>query len=152
MSALNLSFRILKPLTTRRAPTSGIISRQFSKSLVSRNSSHDDAIRKSPAKASGREEGESARTNAGIRFQHPEPSSMPSSESVRGQGGRHIKPTLASFSLEGKVAVVTGGARGLGLVMAQALMNSGAEIALVDMNGKAFKFLGLKKLSDQLVL
>ena len=39
------------------------------------------------------------------------------------------------FSLDGKVAVVTGGARGLGLVMAQGLMTSGAQVALVDLNG-----------------
>jgi NAD(P)-dependent dehydrogenase (short-subunit alcohol dehydrogenase family) len=54
---------------------------------------------------------------------------------LRGQGGRHFKPTLASYSLEGKVAVLTGAARGLGLVMAQALMLSGADIAIVDLNG-----------------
>lgn len=36
--------------------------------------------------------------------------------------------------MEGKVAVVTGGARGLGLVMAQALVTSGADVAIVDMN------------------
>jgi len=42
--------------------------------------------------------------------------------------------TLAAFSMEGRVAVVTGGARGLGLVMAQALVTSGADVAIVDMN------------------
>jgi D-arabinitol 2-dehydrogenase len=36
--------------------------------------------------------------------------------------------------MEGRVAVVTGGARGLGLVMAQALVTSGADVAIVDMN------------------
>jgi NAD(P)-dependent dehydrogenase (short-subunit alcohol dehydrogenase family) len=37
--------------------------------------------------------------------------------------------------MEGKVSVITGGAQGLGLVMAQALATSGADgIALVDMN------------------
>jgi D-arabinitol 2-dehydrogenase len=36
--------------------------------------------------------------------------------------------------MEGKTAVVTGGARGLGLVMAQALVTSGADVAIVDMN------------------
>jgi len=45
-----------------------------------------------------------------------------------------MKRTLPSFSLEGKVAVVTGGARGLGLVMGQALIHSGADLAIVDLN------------------
>jgi NAD(P)-dependent dehydrogenase (short-subunit alcohol dehydrogenase family) len=48
----------------------------------------------------------------------------------------HFKKTLASFSLEGRSAIVTGGARGLGLVMAQALAQSGADVALVDLNSK----------------
>lgn len=55
---------------------------------------------------------------------------------------KHVKPTLASFSLEGKTAVVTGGARGLGLVMAQALMLSGADVAIVDLNGECRFMLG----------
>lgn len=59
---------------------------------------------------------------------------MPRSRPVQGRGGAHSKRTLASFSLEGKTAVVTGGARGLGLVMAQALVISGADLAIVDMN------------------
>jgi NAD(P)-dependent dehydrogenase (short-subunit alcohol dehydrogenase family) len=44
--------------------------------------------------------------------------------------------TLASFSLEDKVGVVTGGARGLGLVMSQAMVVSGADVAIVDMNSE----------------
>lgn len=36
------------------------------------------------------------------------------------------------FSLEGKLAVVTGGSRGLGKGMAEALLNSGAEVILVS--------------------
>ncbi len=38
-----------------------------------------------------------------------------------------------SGQLEGRVAVVTGGARGLGFAMAQALARHGADIALVDL-------------------
>jgi D-arabinitol 2-dehydrogenase len=33
--------------------------------------------------------------------------------------------------------VVTGGARGLGLVMGQALINSGADLAIVDLNSRS---------------
>ncbi|KAF2706419.1 NAD(P)-binding protein [Pleomassaria siparia CBS 279.74] len=43
-------------------------------------------------------------------------------------------PTLASFSLAGKMAVITGGARGLGLAMSKALVLSGADLAIVDLN------------------
>jgi NAD(P)-dependent dehydrogenase (short-subunit alcohol dehydrogenase family) len=48
-----------------------------------------------------------------------------------------MKRTLPSFSLEGRVAVVTGGARGLGLVMGQALIQSGADLAIVDLNSQS---------------
>ncbi|OJD29998.1 d-arabinitol dehydrogenase [Diplodia corticola] len=43
-------------------------------------------------------------------------------------------PTLPFFSLAGKTAVVTGGARGLGLAMSNALVLSGANLAIVDLN------------------
>jgi 2-dehydro-3-deoxy-D-gluconate 5-dehydrogenase len=38
-----------------------------------------------------------------------------------------------SFSIEGKKAIITGAARGLGRGMAQGLLNAGAELALIDM-------------------
>jgi NAD(P)-dependent dehydrogenase (short-subunit alcohol dehydrogenase family) len=41
----------------------------------------------------------------------------------------HI-PVLDSFKLNGKIALVTGGARGLGLTMATALAEAGADVAL----------------------
>ncbi len=47
-----------------------------------------------------------------------------------------MKRTLPTFSLEGKVAIITGGARGLGLVMGQALVASGADLAIVDLNSE----------------
>ena len=40
------------------------------------------------------------------------------------------KPVLETFRLDGKVALVTGGARGLGLTMATALAEAGADVAL----------------------
>lgn len=39
---------------------------------------------------------------------------------------------LAAFRLDGRVALVTGGSRGLGLVMARALAEAGAEVAVVS--------------------
>ena len=84
--------------------------------------------------------GSHSRTERDIEVKQPPDRAMPSSAPATGQGGQFAKPTLASFSLEGKVGVVTGGARGLGLVMAQGMFVSGADIALVDLNGL---FLGL---------
>jgi NAD(P)-dependent dehydrogenase (short-subunit alcohol dehydrogenase family) len=51
----------------------------------------------------------------------------------------HFKRTLASFSLENRVSLVTGGARGLGLVMAQGLVASGSNLAIVDLNSESFQ-------------
>lgn len=83
---------------------------------------------------SGDHEGQYARTNQDIKVEYPEEDDLPPSKPVVGRGGVHSLRTLAAFSMEGKVAVVTGGARGLGLVMAQALVTSGADVAIVDMN------------------
>ncbi|KAA8567747.1 hypothetical protein EYC84_008215 [Monilinia fructicola] len=79
-------------------------------------------------------EGSFARTDSSVHVEYPEEHELPSSQPVQGRGGLHFKRTLASFSLEGRVGVVTGGARGLGLVMSQAMVISGADIAIVDMN------------------
>lgn len=79
-------------------------------------------------------EGSFARTDSSVHVEYPEEHELPSSKPVQGRGGLHFKRTLASFSLEGRVGVVTGGARGLGLVMSQAMVISGADIAIVDMN------------------
>lgn len=78
-------------------------------------------------------EGSFARTDPNVEVEHIE-EELPSSTPVQGRGGLHFKRTLAAFSLEGRVGVVTGGARGLGLVMSQALVISGADVAIVDMN------------------
>jgi hypothetical protein len=83
---------------------------------------------------SGEHEGQYARTRDDIVVEYPEEKDLPPSNPVVGRGGEHFKRTLASFSMESRVAVVTGGARGLGLVMAQALVTSGADVAIVDMN------------------
>lgn len=87
-----------------------------------------------PGGASGQHEGAWARTDENVKIEYPEDHEMPRSPIVQGRGGMHFKRTLASFSLEGKVSVVTGGARGLGLVMGQALVNSGSHLAIVDLN------------------
>ena len=77
--------------------------------------------------------GQYARTDPTVQVEYPEDHDFPRSDPVQGRGGMHFKRTLASFSLEGNVGVVTGGARGLGLVMSQALVISGADVAIVDL-------------------
>jgi NAD(P)-dependent dehydrogenase (short-subunit alcohol dehydrogenase family) len=46
------------------------------------------------------------------------------------------KKILERFKLDGAVALVTGGAQGIGLAYAQALGDAGARIAIVDQNAK----------------
>jgi D-arabinitol 2-dehydrogenase len=79
-------------------------------------------------------EGSLARTDSTVEVEYPKVGELPAARAAQGRGGLHSKRTLASFSLEGRVAIVTGGARGLGLVMSQALVISGADIAIVDLN------------------
>lgn len=100
---------------------------------------HDAATTAAEPGESGDHEGQYARTDDSVRVEYPEESELDSTKPVQGRGGFHFKRTLATFSLEGKVGVVTGGARGLGLVMAQALVSSGADVALVDMNAEEAK-------------
>ncbi|KAL8954119.1 MAG: hypothetical protein Q9222_000001 [Ikaeria aurantiellina] len=78
--------------------------------------------------------GSFSRTDNTVSIEYPGEDSEPTSLPVQGRGGMHFKRTLASFSLEGKVGIVTGGARGLGLVMSQALVISGCDVAIVDLN------------------
>ncbi|KAI5464525.1 hypothetical protein BGZ63DRAFT_351326 [Mariannaea sp. PMI_226] len=75
-----------------------------------------------------------SRTDPAIEVEYPAEKEIPSSKPVLGTGGQYVKPTLASFSLEGNVGIVTGGARGLGLVIGQGMVFSGSNLALVDMN------------------
>ena len=82
------------------------------------------------------QEGAFSRTDDQVQIPHPDEKQIPRSAPGVGRSGPHPKRTLASFSLDGRVAVITGGARGLGLVMAQALIISGANVAIVDLNSK----------------
>ncbi|KAK8061372.1 hypothetical protein PG994_007738 [Apiospora phragmitis] len=78
---------------------------------LSDSSNNNNNNKKNPLAA-----GSFARTDENITVEYPE------------------ERTLGSFSLEGKTGVVTGGARGLGLVMGQGMVISGANLAIVDMN------------------
>lgn len=85
--------------------------------------------------------GSFARTDATVQVEYPADHELPSSAPITGAGraGINVRPTLASFSLQGKVGVVTGGARGLGLVMGQGMVISGADLAIVDLNSKKWE-------------
>lgn len=80
--------------------------------------------------------GQYSRTDPDVTVEYPEDDQLPSSQPVRGHGGGIGKPTLASFSLDGHTGVVTGGARGLGLVMGQGMVYSGSDLAIVDLNSE----------------
>lgn len=77
-----------------------------------------------------------SRTDDEIEIAHPPEHELPSSKPVPHAGGQYVKPTLPTFSLDGNVGLVTGGARGLGLVIGQGMVYSGADLALVDMNSE----------------
>lgn len=81
--------------------------------------------------------GSYSRTDSDVVVEYPEEHELPSSKPVHGTGGQYVKPTLASFSLNGNVGLVTGGARGLGLVIGQGMVYSGSDLALVDMNSES---------------
>ncbi|OCF33268.1 d-arabinitol 2-dehydrogenase [Kwoniella heveanensis CBS 569] len=70
-----------------------------------------------------------------ITFEHPKKwGKHPGHDMTKGDFGRHTKRTLASFSMDGKVCLVTGAARGLGNMMARTFVESGANaIVLVDL-------------------
>ena len=131
----------LPPLSKRSAPVALRLpsskAKLFSTTKIFKDPTeqeYDAATTSGRPGESGEHEGQFARTDHGVRIEHPEEDAMPSSAPISGRGGVHNMRTLASFSLEGKVGVVTGGARGLGLVMSQAMVNSGADVAIVDMN------------------
>lgn len=77
-----------------------------------------------------------SRTDNRVRIEHPEDHEHPEESHYKGKGGHHFKRTLPTFTLDGRSVVITGGARGLGLVMSQACLLSGANVALVDLNSK----------------
>ncbi|MCJ1473908.1 hypothetical protein MMC13_002564 [Lambiella insularis] len=123
MSSLRLAFNTVKPSNPTR----------LVRPITSTSKLYKEKNDRSQA-PNAEHEGTYARTLNTVRVEYPDENEMPRSKPVQGRGGIHNKRTLASFSLEGKSAVVTGGARGLGLVMSQALVISGCDVAIVDLN------------------
>ena len=97
------------------------------------------ATNKAPEGAAGDKEGRFARTDESVQIEYPPDNEMPTQPVAQGRGGMHFKRTLAQFSLEKKVSVVTGGARGLGLVMGQGLVASGSDLAIIDLNSTSIQ-------------
>ena len=128
--------RAARPNLTVNTSTRGLSSSRALFKDDSSNKIPDPASTKAPEEEEA--DGRFARTDESVRVEYPPDNEMPRSPIVQGRGGMHFKRTLASFSLEGKVSVVTGGARGLGLVMGQALVASGSDLAIVDLNSKLF--------------
>src|SRR3990170_798800 len=60
---------------------------------------------------------------------------------------REILPGIKQFDLSGKVALITGGSKGLGLAMAAGLASAGASIMLVNRNASEGA-LAAKNLAD----
>ncbi|OBR08659.1 Short chain dehydrogenase [Colletotrichum higginsianum IMI 349063] len=129
--------RTVRPITQHahaRAKSSqtssqaGIAATRIQQQHQSRSISGSANVREKP------HPGQYSRTDPDVTVEYPEDHELPSSQPVRGHGGGIGKPTLASFSLEGNVGVVTGGARGLGLVMGQGMVYSGSDLAIVDLN------------------
>lgn len=89
--------------------------------------------------SAGPHEGSASRTDREIIVEYPEDETVfeEHERPLRGLGGVQNVRTLPTFSLEGRTVIVTGGARGLGLVMGQAIVNSGADLAIVDLNSKS---------------
>ena len=135
------SLRLFAVATAPRLPStaacvrSDSIWRQLSTTSIRRREEDDHPIHKY-AGGDTTHEGSFSRTDKIINIEHPEEEDYPRSNPVQGRGGLHFKRTLASFTLEDKVGIVTGGARGLGLVMSQALVISGADVAIVDLNSE----------------
>jgi len=121
---------------TARAARESVIAARSRPLLCSQRLIHSSRSLRRDEKKDEISEGSFARTDSSVQVEYPEEGDLPSSTPVQGRGGLHFKRTLASFSLEGRVGVVTGGARGLGLVMSQAMVISGADVAIVDLNSK----------------
>ncbi|KAJ5183061.1 Glucose/ribitol dehydrogenase [Penicillium capsulatum] len=139
--ARGASRRICVHLARSSKATPNFLARPLSSTALCANKKHDPkpdpneaATTNAPSGALGDHEGKFARTDKTVQIHYPSDREMPRQPVVQGRGGMHFKRTLASFSLENKVSMVTGGARGLGLVMAQGLVASGSDLAIVDLN------------------
>ncbi|KIW70724.1 hypothetical protein PV04_02966 [Phialophora macrospora] len=99
-----------------------------------KNDPYHKASTEATGTSAGPHEGSASRTDREIVVEYPLEEDLPQDRPLRGRGGIQYVKTLPTFSLEGRTAVVTGGARGLGLVMGQALVQSGADLAIVDLN------------------
>lgn len=125
MAASRTTSSLLRLASRRSAPSSATLRPSLA---ASRNLHNVPPRRDKP--------GSYSRTDPGVEVEYPDHQDLPKSKPVHGIPGQYVKPTLASFSLDGNVGIVTGGARGLGLVIGQGMVYSGSNLALVDMNSE----------------
>ncbi|KIW51964.1 hypothetical protein PV05_10629 [Exophiala xenobiotica] len=132
---------LTKPTSSTIRPQFRSVSTSSSKPIshTPRRKDSSDPYHKASTEATGTSagphEGSASRTDKEIVVEYPDDEKdLPPERPLRGRGGVQYVRTLPTFSLEGRTAVVTGGARGLGLVMGQALVSSGADLAIVDLN------------------
>lgn len=124
-----LRLRPFLPTTHKPLSTSAPPRKTRATTTTTKTSTAKTASKAKPAAA--------ASTDSSIAIPHPDSSAVPpSGPPVVSNSSAHGLPTLATFSLQGRVGVVTGGARGLGLVMGQGMVVSGADLAIVDLNSE----------------
>lgn len=115
--------------STARPQRPRLINRAFSTTTgLRRPEDHNKDI--PPEKA-----GSYSRTSPDVTVEYPPDHALRPTRPVT-MAADGSKPTLTAFSLEGRVGVVTGGARGLGLVMGQGMVYSGMDLAIVDLNSE----------------
>ena len=104
--------RTNRPATTSfvKSAAPALSERSFHSTSLRRK---DDAERNVESEENSQHAGTFSRTDNTIQVQYPPEEELPSSKPVQGRGGYHFKRTLASFSLEGNVGLVTGGALSL---------------------------------------
>ncbi|KAK4227542.1 hypothetical protein QBC38DRAFT_477706 [Podospora fimiseda] len=123
-----LQTRLLAVLQLQLRPRVSLLT-QTTRLLTTIHSFHSSTPFLSPPKKTSPGPGKLAQTDPRIRQSYPDDESQLPRSTVASP-----PQTLPSFSLQGKVCVVTGGARGLGLVMGQGIVLSGADLAIVDLN------------------
>src|SRR6266568_1279643 len=79
-------------------------------------------------------------SSGGMRRRRPDRLVL-AGERTRCAGGGASKERTMARDLEGKVAVVTGAASGIGLASAEAMLAAGSDVVMVDRDGAALKAL-----------
>ncbi|KAL7414312.1 hypothetical protein BDY24DRAFT_386501 [Mrakia frigida] len=125
----------------RRASVLPSSSRGFSSSFVSRNPSDEEKAKLQAEYDKHRTESASAPSHVAVdesfefKYSGKELGEDLGHKTDGSGHGRHNKRTLASMSMEGKVVVITGAARGLGNMAARTFVECGSnKVAIIDLS------------------